>query len=205
MSRLTRLEARSTVFLVCDIQTRFRELVHEFDAMVSTASKMLTFAKILSVPVIVTEHNPRALGSTVPELDLAPLDKLHVGTFPKTLFSMAVPPVLEELNRRETKAVVLFGIEAHICIAQTALDLLAAGYAVHVLADGVSSSNPQESPLALARLRHAGAVITTSETVTFELMADSSRPQFKEFTAAVKAAQPTTRTALNALVPRSSL
>ncbi|OCH84292.1 Isochorismatase hydrolase [Obba rivulosa] len=205
MNVLARLEPETTVFLMCDIQTRFRNSVHEFDAMVSTAAKMLAFAPILEIPVIATEQNPRALGPTVPELDLSPLGDLHLGTFPKTLFSMAIPPVLDALHARNTKAVVLFGIEAHVCVAQTALDLLSEGFAVHVLADGVSSANAQETPVALARLCQAGATVTTSEAAVFELMADSARPHFKAFSAAIKATQPSTRTALNALMPRSAL
>ncbi|KAG8782032.1 hypothetical protein FRC15_007662 [Serendipita sp. 397] len=127
--------------------------IYGFPALVQTSKRMIEFARLLKVPVIATEQNPRALGSTVEELDLGKLGDLHAGTFPKTKFSMVIPEVQSKLQELGTQSVVIFGIESHVCVFQTVLELLEAGYSVHVVADAVSSCNKEEVPLALASLR----------------------------------------------------
>lgn len=92
------------------------------------------------------------------------------------------------------------GIESHICVTQTALDLLAAGYKVYVLADGVSSSNRGEVPIALERLRHAGAVVTSSESWMYECMGDAGISEFKEVIGIVKSTMGDTAVVLEGLV-----
>ncbi|KAI0829331.1 Isochorismatase hydrolase [Trametes gibbosa] len=197
---ITRIIPGRTVFLVCDIQTRFKPAIYGFDHVVSTARKMFTLAKVLEVPVLITEQNPRALGGTVPELDPAPLGNLFLGTHPKTGFSMAIAPVLSLLKHRDFKSVVLFGIESHVCVLQTALDLLGHGYDVHVLADGVSSCHRDEVGIALSRMRQAGAQITTSETAAFELQVDADKSNFRQFSQIIKDERHNTALALEALV-----
>lgn len=130
-------------------------------------------AKILEIPVIVTEQNPRALGVTVP-LTLESLPStLYTGPIAKTKFSMVLPEVLSQLEAFGTKSVVIFGIESHVCVLQTALDLLELDFGVHILLDGISSCNHDEVPVAVARLRAAGCQITTSESALFQLMGTS--------------------------------
>jgi len=193
-------------FFVCDIQERFRPAIHEFTCMVATSRRLLEIARLFKVPVLATEQNPRALGSTVTELDLSKLGDLHVGTYPKTKFSMFLPEVHAKLNEHRIQSVVLFGIESHVCILQTAIDLLQNGYNVHVVADAVSSCNREEIPIALARLSQAGAVITTSESLAFQLMGDAGSENFKEFSSLVKAEKQATASSLRALVaPKSAL
>lgn len=179
--------------------------IYGFEEVVSTANKMLKIAKILGCEVVVTEQNPRALGSTAPEVDLEILGPLLLPTVGKTLFSMFTPQVKSILNARPIHNVVLFGIESHICILQTALDLLSAGYGVHVLADGVSSCNQEEVPLALARIRQAGGHITTSESAAFQLFGDAANPNFKAFSSIIKDEKERTKKSLQVLQPRSAL
>ncbi|KAI0313451.1 Isochorismatase-like protein [Amylostereum chailletii] len=207
MAAVVKIVPGRTIFFLCDMQTRFRIAIHGFDHLISTGRKMLKAAKILDVPVIITEQNPKALGPTVPELSPAEfqLGPLHLGTFDKTLFSMATPDVLSLLNKHNTKSVVLFGIESHVCVLQSTLDLLSAGYDVHVLADGVSSCNQEEVPFALALMRQAGAQITTSESLLFQLQKDSSSPNFKAFSNTIKEEKDTTRTVLEGLLPVRSV
>lgn len=115
---------------------------------------MLRAAQILQIPVVVTTQNAAKLGPTVPEL--LPLIKDAAVHADKTLFSMFVPEVSSHAlfsSATTKREVILVGIETHICVTQTALDLLARGHKVYVLADGVSSCNEQEVPVALARLR----------------------------------------------------
>ncbi|KAJ3483722.1 hypothetical protein NLI96_g6126 [Meripilus lineatus] len=171
MPAVAKLVPERTIFFVCDIQSRFRPAIYGFEEVVLTASRMLKVAKVLEIPVLATEQNPKALGPTVPELDLASLGPLFLGAPPKTLFSMVIPEVKKHLQERNIKSVVIFGIESHVCVLQSTLDLLEEGYDVHVIADGVSSCNKEEIPIALERLRQAGAQITTSESASFQLMA----------------------------------
>jgi hypothetical protein len=142
-----------------------------------TAQKMIRAAEILSIPIYVTTQNRARLGDVCAELPVANA----VETADKTAFSMWTPPIAAHFEAGAPSEIVLVGIESHICVTQTALDVLAAGHKVYVLADGVSSCNPQEAPIALARLRAAGAVVTTSESFLFECMGDAGIPEYVHF------------------------
>ncbi|GAA6063819.1 hypothetical protein JCM10212_001650 [Sporobolomyces blumeae] len=188
--RVTRLVPNRTAFLCCDIQERFRLVVHAYPHVIQIADKMIRAAKILDIPVIATEQAPRALpfpaakpsptalialGSTVP-LPLLDLPRhLHPDWSPlaKTKFSMLVPKIERQLDEWKTRSVVIFGIESHVCVLQTALDCLDKGIDVHVLADGVSSCNADEVGIAIKRMRDAGAHVTTSESALFQLIRQS--------------------------------
>lgn len=126
------------------------------------------------MPVIVTEQYPKALGKTVPELDITNAHKWE-----KMTFSMISPDVLAVLEKNKTKSVLLVGIEAHVCVLQTALDLIENNYEVHVIADGVSSQRPSDRFSALERMRQSGAFVTTSESAVFQLMTSANHPAFK--------------------------
>ncbi|KIK99712.1 hypothetical protein PAXRUDRAFT_822482 [Paxillus rubicundulus Ve08.2h10] len=207
MFQLAKLVPDKTVFFLCDMQIRFKTAIYGFDEVVLTINKMLRVAKVLDIPVMVTEQNPKGLGNTAPEIDLASLGDLHVATIEKSLFSMMVPEIKALLQERpHVKSVVLFGIESHVCVLQSALDLLQEGYDVHVLADGVSSCNREEVPIALARIRQAGGCITTSESAAFQLQREAGTPRFKAFSAVIKEEKENTaRTARELLQHRSSL
>ncbi|KAI0269036.1 Isochorismatase-like protein [Russula aff. rugulosa BPL654] len=199
-ARAVKLIPSRTAFLLCDLQTKFRPAIHGFDSLVTTANKLF---KIHEVPVIVTEQNPRALGKTDARLNLASLGPLHLGTVEKTLFSMTTPEFLSVLDKRPFQSLVLMGIESHICVLQSTLDLLERGYDVHVLADGVSSCNKEEVPWALERMRQAGAQITTSESMLFQLQVDASGPNFKPFSNVIKEEKEATTQTLQMLLPAS--
>ncbi|GAA6047550.1 hypothetical protein JCM3770_005803 [Rhodotorula araucariae] len=217
--RVTKIVPNKTAFFCCDIQERFRLVIHAYPSVILTADKMLKAAKLLNVPVIATEQNPKfsppapnphapktalvALGQTVPLplLDL-PSPALRPEWVPlaKTKFSMIVPQVEKQLEEWGTKSVVLFGIESHVCVLQTALDLLERDIDVHVLADGVSSCNGDEVGIALKRMRDAGAVVTTSESVLFQILDDAAHPAFKSLTGLIKESKESTKDALNHLI-----
>ncbi|GAA5882810.1 hypothetical protein JCM16303_002469 [Sporobolomyces ruberrimus] len=215
--RVARLIPSKTAFLCCDIQERFRFHIHSYHSVMAIADKMIRAAKILDVPVIATEQRPQALpfpaakpsptslialGSTVPLplMELPP--HLHPDWSPlaKTAFSMMVPQVEQQLEEWQTKSVVLFGIESHVCVLQTALDCLDKGIDVHVLADGVSSCNGDEVGIALKRMRDAGAMVTTSESALFQLIHDASHPAFRSLVGLVKETKEPTKQALNDLI-----
>ncbi|WAQ92162.1 hypothetical protein PtA15_16A68 [Puccinia triticina] len=211
-----RLSPANAAILLCDIQERFSaspahpipplpplscrsctgpKIAH-FDHLEHMAEKLLKAAAALHVPVLATEQNPKALGPTVARLaQLVPPDK----TFPKTQFSMLVPELAATLANPAPKHVALVGIEAHICVLQTALDLLARGIHVHVLADAVSSCNAPERALAFQTIRAAGGTVSTTEAFIYRLLADASHPRAKDIFAIVKEYSEATRDALSAL------
>ena len=180
---------------------------------------MLCPAQILNVPIYVTTQNSNRLGVTVPELtNHFPAD---VRVIDKTAFSMIVPELTSRLldqlqhgiasrssngmqNGGPTPpsglpspvSVILVGIETHICVLQTALDLLSLGHSVYVLADGVSSCNGGERGVALARMAKEGAVVTTSESVLFEMVGDAAAPNFKAIAGLVKDTKEPTKEAI---------
>jgi hypothetical protein len=159
---------------------------------------MLKAASILSIPVYVTTQNRARLGPSCSELAL----ENAVEDVDKSAFSMWVPSIAGHFSSSAPAEIVIIGIESHICVTQTTLDALAHGHKVYVLADGVSSCNLQEIPIALARLRAAGAVVTTSESFLYELMGDAAIPEFKGIAGLVKESSKDTKEALGALLSK---
>ncbi|EFN51301.1 hypothetical protein CHLNCDRAFT_49249 [Chlorella variabilis] len=184
-----KLAAEETALLVCDVQERFRPVITGFPAVIDTSKRMLRAAAALQLPVIVTEQYPKALGNTVEELrEFIPQGAPVVA---KTLFSMCT----EEVNAAfqalpGVKKVLIVGIETHVCVLQTSLDLLERGYEVHVLVDGVSSQRLGDRSVALQRLAQSGAFLATSEMVCFQMMKNTSHPAFKAISALAKEARP---------------
>ncbi|KAJ8036583.1 Isochorismatase domain-containing protein 1 [Holothuria leucospilota] len=182
------LSPACTAFLLCDMQEKFRPVIKHFPDILEVADRLVKTSKILQIPLIVTEQYPKGLGSTVEELDTS-----HAkGVYAKTKFSMVISPVEEQLGRLPNlTAVVLFGVETHVCVEQTAIDLVTRGLDVHVVADATSSRSMMDRMFAFERLRQAGVIVTTSEAVMFQLVGDKENPKFKEVQALVKNLAPT--------------
>ncbi|KAL1588588.1 hypothetical protein WHR41_02712 [Cladosporium halotolerans] len=188
MAAPTRRLLRPTLF-ICDLQEKFRPAIHEFPKVVSTTQKLLRASQILSIPVFATTQLRAKLGETCPELQLDSAEGVKTQAHAdKSAFSMWIPEVRRafEALGNEKREVVIVGIESHICVTQTALDLLREGHKVYVLADGVSSCNPQEVPIALARLRAEGVVVTSSESFLYECMGDAGIGEFREISRLVR-------------------
>jgi hypothetical protein len=168
------------MLFICDIQESFRHKIHSFPTILSAARKMLVGSEILDIPVLTTEQYPKALGNSCAELEA----KKFGPVYEKTAFSMLSDNVKPHLDKKDS--VILVGIESHICVLQTALDLRALDKRVFVLRDGISSINKNEISIAVERMRQAGCVITTSESILFELVKDSKHPRFKEISALIK-------------------
>ncbi|KAK3058845.1 hypothetical protein LTR09_000410 [Extremus antarcticus] len=202
MAAPTRRLGMATTYIICDLQEKFRSAIHEFPKVVSTTQKLLKASQILDIPVIATTQLRGKLGETCPELGLDAPDgvatKCHAD---KSAFSMWVPEVqkaFKALGDGKRECVVV-GIESHICVTQTTLDLLKEGHKVYVIADGVSSCNAQEVPIALARLRAEGAIITTSESLLYETMGDAAIGEFKQMSGLVKEYSKSTKDNLTSL------
>ncbi|KAJ8121275.1 hypothetical protein O1611_g10145 [Lasiodiplodia mahajangana] len=189
---------------VCDLQDKFRNAIWQFDKILLTSQKLLRAAQILKIPVIATTQNGQKLGPIVAELQ--PLIKDAAVHADKTLFSMLIAEVTSHELLSSTTApkreVAIVGIESHICVTQTALDLVARGHKVYVLADGVSSCNEQEVPIALARLRAEGVVVTTSESWLYETMGDAGIAEFRDIAKLVRETASDTKTALSGLLSK---
>jgi nicotinamidase-related amidase len=167
------LDRQRAALVVIDIQEGFRKAIAGFDAVVRNAAILVQGARVLGVPVVVTEQYPRGLGDTVAELarHLAGVQRLE-----KVVFSAAEADGFD-LQRR-TQALVC-GIEAHVCVSQTVMGLLERGIEVHVASDAVSSRQPENRALALDRLERAGAVRSSTETALFELLRRAGTDEFK--------------------------
>lgn len=170
--------AVDSALVVIDCQERLWKVIAGADALARQIAVLLRGARILEVPVVVTEQYPKGLGSTVADVKEAAGDS---PVLEKMTFSCAGDDGFQScLRDLERATIVVCGIEAHICVLQTALDLLADGYSVQVVADGVGTRDPSNREVALRRLEQAGAVITCVESVLFEWMERCDAATFKE-------------------------
>jgi len=175
-----RLERERTALVVVDVQEGFRPVIVGFDELVRQAAILVQGARVLGMPVVVTEQYPKGLGDTVPEV----ADHLDgVERLSKTVFN-AVEADGFDLEGRDQALVC--GIESHICVMQTTLAMLDHGVDVEVAADAVSSRTPQNKAIGLERMRVGGAVITSVETALFELLGRAGTDEFKEIQGLVK-------------------
>jgi nicotinamidase-related amidase len=177
-----RITSAGAVFFECDLQEAFRGKICKWNTVVSTARLLMDAARIMTIPVIATEQYPERLKGTVAEL---PLD--GVAVFSKRSFSM----ITEETERKldewpARRSAILFGIETHVCVQQTALDLLARDWDVHVVVDGVSSIRMFDRAVALHRMEKSGAYLVSAESLLFELLRTSTDPNFKAVSGLIK-------------------
>jgi len=178
------LSTDNTALIVIDVQEKlFRVMLHK-EALAENLQKIIKGAQVLEIPQLITEQKPILLGTTIPEIkNLLP----HSQPINKSSFSCCgEQKFLNKLSALNCKQLLLAGIEAHICVYQTALELLEKGYEVQVLADCVSSRTEENKKLGLERIKEAGGSITSVEIVLFELMRVAEGGTFKEISKIVK-------------------
>jgi nicotinamidase-related amidase len=179
--RISRAEAG---LVVVDIQERLLPSIHERERVLRNAIRLAKGAGVLNLPILVTEQYPKGIGRTVAELagavpEFAPLEK--------TAFSCCgAKNFISTLASRNVRDVVLCGIEAHVCVCQTALDLLDQGIGVFVAADAISSRTPENRQHGIERMRDAGATIVSAEMILFELLEEAGTDQFKKILELIK-------------------
>lgn len=172
MSNSTRLyDRRRAALVVVDVQDGFRSY-DSFADVAAAAGRLVEGAKILEVPIIATEQYPKGLGHTAVEVGL-PGDATRVE---KSVFSAVRADGFNLAGRNQ---VLLCGIEAHVCVLQTALDLLDRGVSVQIVTDAVGSRHPHDREVGLTRLDRAGATMTTVEAALLELCERAGTPEFK--------------------------
>jgi nicotinamidase-related amidase len=163
--------------MVVDIQEKLLPRIDGADRIVERSVRMIEGAKVLGVPVIATEQYPKGIGPTVEPVRQALGDAT---VLEKTAFSsLGDSKVVEAVRATAAKTLFLVGIEAHVCITQTALDGLDMSLAVHVVTDAVGSRDSGDRDVALRRIESAGAALVTSEMALFEWVKDASSPAFK--------------------------
>jgi nicotinamidase-related amidase len=176
-----KLRPESSVFLLCDIQERFRPLMWRGETIINTSRYMTSVAKALDIPVVITQQYTKVFGDTVKDCFADPEEDLKkYPIFEKKKFSMCTEEVCQYMNSLKNKeSVILVGIEAHVCVQQTCLDLLEQGKDVHLIVDGVSSQQAFDREIALQRMSQAGAFLTTAQSAAFMLMQSAEHSNFK--------------------------
>jgi nicotinamidase-related amidase len=164
--------------LVVDIQDKLVPAIHNKEQLINNSKWLIGIANILKVPVLTSEQYPQGLGQTIEELRAILPEDTYME---KTYFScMSEPSCNKMINERRPDQVVVIGMEAHVCVLQTAIQLKQQAREVYVVADCVSSRNPEDKALALERMRANGIHIVTREMVAFEWMQKSGTDTFKQ-------------------------
>ncbi len=179
-----KIEKDDAICVLIDMQTKLLPAMSDPKTVEENVLRLVQGMKALGIPTVVTQQYTKGLGPTVPAVAEA------LGAFEpidKTSFSCIGEPVFAERLENSTKGtVILAGIEAHICVEQTALDLIREGYRVALVTDCIDSRNPQNKERTILRLAQEGVVITTYESVLYELLGSAKAPEFKAISAIVK-------------------
>jgi len=178
------LSVDNAVLVVIDVQEKLAGAMHEKENLIENLQKLIKGIKVLEVPIIWFEQNPQGLGATVPEIarllsNLEPISKLSFSCCASERF-------MKEMGALKRNHVLLTGIEAHVCVYQTARDLVNLGYEVQVVADTVSSRTVENKQIGLERIKEMGGSLTSVETALFELLKVAEGPKFKEILKIVK-------------------
>ena len=178
------LEINNCSLVIVDVQGRLAQLMHNKEALFRNIEILIKAAKLLEIPVIWCQQVPDTLGPTIPQLaellaDDEPINKADFSCCGEEAFNAK----LQHLGRKQ---VLLCGIETHVCIYQTAVDLLKRNFTVDIITDAVSSRTPENKQIALSRISAEGAKISSTEMVLFELLKTAKHPQFRQIAKLVK-------------------
>lgn len=171
------MNARDSALLVVDVQERLLPHIHDWQRLLENVEWLVRVAQKTGVPVMATEQYPKGIGHTHAEI-AALLPAGSVGE--KMHFSCVAGRCLNALPGHERRQMVVCGIESHVCVLQTVLDLRQHGKEVYVVDDSVGSRNPADKALALERMRGSGAVVVSREMVAFEWLHEAGTPLFRE-------------------------
>ncbi len=185
---IPRLRLDRTALLVIDVQERLLPTIHQGEAVAHHCTVLLDVARELGMPAVITEQYVKGLGHSVPAI--AQRAGPSATVVEKTRFSAATPEVLARLERAGAGSVLLCGVEAHVCVMQTTLDLLAGGRQVFLATDAISSGARDQIRPAFQRMLRAGAVPTGVLAATYELLGDAADPRFRSCLQLVKGLRP---------------
>lgn len=178
------LDKEDAVLLIVDIQERLATVMKEREKVLKNCLHLIELVKMIHVPIIVTEQYPKGLGRTVPELrSMVPGYK----PIEKTAFNCCGEPAfLAELRKIVKKKIIVVGMETHVCVLQTVTSLLEAGFVTHVVQDAVCSRSEENWKTGIEFMRDAGAVVTCTETVLFQLLKVAGTEEFKKISQRIK-------------------
>jgi len=171
------LDRNRSALVIIDVQEKLFPHIHEHDRLLVRIDLLISAAKLMGIPILLTEQYPKGLGSTIEEIrrlipEIEPVTKMEFSCIPATGF-------MERLSSLHRDQFVLAGIEAHICVAQTALDLASRGGRVVVTADATSSRRPVDAQFAWHRMEQSGLAVSTAEAVVFEWLRRAGTDEFK--------------------------
>lgn len=178
MSNKLKVDSGSAILVSIDMQDKVIDITWDNDVIRPRAAAFTAIARLLNVPLIKVEHVPHKMGPTTTSINEAmgnadPIAKASFSAFGSEEFK-------EKLKASGRNKIMIFGVEAHVCVCQTALDAISHGYSVFVLADACSSTSPYHRDIAYDRMRQAGVVIATAQSLAFELLDRADRPEFKQ-------------------------
>ena len=178
------LDRNKTVLLLIDIQEKILGVMQNPDKVVANTIKLIKGFKVLNSPIIYTEQYPKGLGPTFEEIKI---ELGYINPIQKMSFSCyGAENFFQELKQNNFRQVVVAGIETHVCVQQTVLDLLANDFQVNLAVDAVSSRNKTDQKTAIKRMRYHGAEITTVESILFEMLNVSGTTEFKAISKIIK-------------------
>ncbi len=185
MSNSRLLEKDRSALIVVNMQEGFRHVIPDFSGLASKIAKMIRGCQILQIPVVVTEQYPKGLGHTAEEIASVFYDTVTI--YEKTVFSSCgAEGFVAKLEERGVSQVLLCGIETHICVNQTAHELLERGFQVHLLADCIGSRFEENKRVGIEKMLQSGVIPSSIEMSLFELMRDAKHPCFKQIQALIK-------------------
>ncbi len=179
-----RIVIENSAAVLVDLQERLFPHIHAHEHLENNIKRLIKGLQILDAPIRVTQQYTKGLGNTIPSVAsiLQDADRIE-----KIAFSCCgEPSFMEALNRLQRPSIILFGIEAHVCVMQTALDLVDADYQPVIVEDCIGSRGPNDKSVAVERLRDSGCIITTSESLLFELCKEAGTDRFKQISKLVK-------------------
>ncbi|TXH60519.1 MAG: isochorismatase family protein [Bacteroidia bacterium] len=183
MKNIGLINKETTALVVIDIQDKLMPVMQQAELIFANANRLLKGASILQIPSYITEQYPAGLGNTCTAIEM-PSD---ITLVEKIAFScMQSQQLLESWKKNNINTLILCGVESHICVLKTALDALAAGFDVRVVADAVSSRTAENKNLALERMRQSGAFIVSTEMLLFQLIQEAGTPAFKAISKLIK-------------------
>jgi nicotinamidase-related amidase len=178
------LNKEDTGLVIVDVQEKLAGVMGQRERVVDRVSKLLDLARVFQLPVIVTEQNPQFLGSTLPAIQeflptYDPIEKLHFDC-------CAIDAFNHEIEEKGLRNIILTGIETHICVFQTCVSLLEKGYRVHVPHHAVDSRTESNWQVGLSLMQEAGATITSTETIIFQILKKAGTSEFKALLKTIK-------------------
>ena len=179
-----RIPIQNTSLLVVDIQEKFVSHIYEYEKLLANCCALIKGCELLNLPIAITEQNSAKLGMTVPPIKELLSDHPYFEKIEFSCFDNI--PYKEWLKTKAIKNVIICGIESHICVLQTAIDLKEAGYTPIVIWDAVSSRKLENKTLALERLKQEDVLISSTESILFELIKTFAHPQAKEISKLIK-------------------